>query len=222
MTGLRLILIGVASALTTGLAGCSLIAYAAVAAEEAKRQTKVDVDAEYDGIDGHSFAVFVTADRVILAEHPGVVERFSGVMNERLRVETEATGYIPPVDLLTYMYNNPRWVARPLGEVAKEVGVDRLILVEIRDYRLYEPGNRYVWDGNILASVGVIEADSLAADEFVFSRSIRVRYPGEDENYTSDDSTMTEEVVQTIIESRFLDRVTWLFYDHKEPYAVEY
>jgi hypothetical protein len=38
----------------------------------------------------------------------------------------------------------------------------------------------------------------------------------------AEDAAMTEEVVATVLESRFINRATWLFFDHKEPYAIEY
>ncbi len=220
---LRMILaFGVCCCLASVMSGCSLIAYGAVAAEAAREQTNVTVPAEYVGLDGKSFALVVTADRVLLAEHPYVVQRMTVNMNERIAADSTASGYVPPLDLLSYTYNNPRWVAMPLGEVAADIGVDRLILVEIREYRLHEPGNRYVWDGTIFATVGVIETDHLAPDEFVFSKTVRIQYPDKDSNFTADDPTMTQEVVQTVLESRFLNRVTWLFYDHEEKYRMEY
>lgn len=211
---------GVAFALAS--VGCTLIAWTAVAAETAKEQRIITVEAEYTGLADHSFALIVSADRVLLAEHPYVVQRLTVAMNERLRAESEANGYVPPLNLLTYIYNNPRWVARPLGEVAKDIGVDRLILVELRDYRLTEPGNQYIWDGSIFATVGVIEPDSLAPDEFVFTKTVRIQYPETDKNYTSDDEGLSGEIVQTILESRFVDRVTWLFYDHEERNKMDY
>jgi hypothetical protein len=208
--------------LVAAVAGCTAIAFGAAAIENARAQTNVSVKAEYSGLDGHSFAVLVVADRVTQAENPTLVARFTDRMNERLKDESKATGYIPPMDLLTYTFNNPRWVARPLGQVAEELGVDRLVLVELQEYRLYEPGNRYMWDGTVLGTVGVIEADSPVPDEFVFNKTVRINYPDKDKNYTAEDSNMTAEIVATVLESRFVDRVTWLFYDHKEPYSIEY
>jgi hypothetical protein len=215
--------IGVACGLLAALAGgCTALAFGAVALENARAQSNVNVKAEYSGLDGHSFAVLVRADRVTQAEYPSLVARFTQQANERLKEETLATGYIPPYDLLTYTFNNPRWVARPLGEVAEELGVDRLVLIELHEYRLYEPGNRYVWDGTVVGTVGVIEADSIMPDEFVFSKAIRVDYPDEDKSYMSEDSAMTQEIVATVLESRFINRATWLFFDHKESYSIEY
>jgi hypothetical protein len=204
------------------IAGCTAVAFAAATVQAAKEASNVSVEAEYRGLDGHSFALIVTADRLTQAEFGDMVPRYTIAMNERLKNETLATGYIPPMDLLAYTYNNPRWVARPLGEVAAELGVDRLIVVEIQEYRLNEPGNRYIWDGTVLGSVGVLEVDSLVPDEFVFTKSLRVTFPDRDKNFTSENENMTGAVVASVLESRVVNRVTWLFYDHEEPYSIEY
>lgn len=214
-------LLGLLGVCCVGLAGCTAIAFAAATVQAAKEASNVNVDAEYTGLDGHTFALLVTADRMTQAEFSDVVPRYTIRMNERLKEETLATGYIPPMDLLTYSYNNPRWVARPLGEVAEELGVERLVVVEIQEYRLNEPGNRYIWDGTVLANVGVIETNSLIPDEFVFSKSIRVGFPDKN-NYSSEEENISASLVAQALELRIVNRVTWLFYDHEEPYSIEY
>lgn len=218
-TPISLALLG---ATLAGVSGCTAIAYAAVAAEEARRQSYATVEADYHGLDGKSYAVLVTADRGLQAEFPMIVPRFTTGINERLKEESLASGYVPSADLLRYTYNHPAWVAQPLGEVAAELGVDRLVLVEIQEYRLYEPGNRYIWDGTVFATVGVVEADSLIPDEFVYTNTVRIIYPEKDKNFTSEDTNLNEGIIAQILETRFIDRVSWLFYEHKEKGSIEY
>ena len=107
----------------------------------------------------------------------------------------------------------------PRGELAKELGVERLIVVEVIEYRLTEPGNQYLWDGVAAGTVGVIEADTSISDEFAFEKSVRVTFPDK-QGYGPSDFSRQE--LTTALALRFLDRVTWPFYNHQEPYYPKY
>lgn len=209
----------VAAALALSAQGCWIPALVGVMAESYRHTSTRKVPAEYLGVQGKSFAVVVSADRVLLTEHANLVPYFIANVSERLRQFAGASGYVPPGTMMEYLTNNPRWSAIPYGEICEELEVDRLIVVEITEFRLHEPGNRYLWEGLAQAQVGVVEADGYSPDDFAFRRTLTVRFPDK-KGYTPND--MDQRLVDSALRLRLVDRVSWLFYEHDEPYEPDY
>jgi hypothetical protein len=205
-----------ALAAMTLTSGCQM---AAMMAESYKRTSTRKVEAEYRGLEGKSFCVVIAMDRVIQASQPQLGPQLTNAITERLRAESGATGYIPGPVVLQFQYTNPGWEARTYSELAEDFGVDRIIFVDIFEFRLFETGNSYLWDGLLAGQIGVTEADGSFADNFTFSRDVSVRFPDQ-AGYSPND--FTEAQIRAVLMSRFVDRVTWLFYDHQEPYYPDY
>lgn len=208
-----------AGALVAGGAGCFAVELAAVAAESYKRSSTHEIKAEYRGLEGKTYAVFISADRILQAEHPQLVKSLTMICAERLRLNVDVTGYVPPDTILMYMANNPRWVMMSGKELADEMGVERLVMIEVTEFRLHEPGNSYLWAGRAAATVNVLEADGPINDEYVFRKSVAVAFPDDDGVGPND---MSATIVATRLQTRLVDRATWLFYDHQEPYYPDY
>jgi hypothetical protein len=188
-------------------------------AESYKRGSTHEIEAKYRGLEGKSFAVVVQADRVIQADHPEVIAKLTLDISERLAQEAGATGYVPGPEVLDYQFNHPRWVTMSTGQLAKEFGVDRIVYVDLTEYRLNDPGNQYIWQGVATAMVGVAATDGPLPDEFDFQEQIRVRFPDKDGTGPTD---MTRTLVVSALTKRLTDRVSWLLYDHQEPYYPDY
>lgn len=200
--------------------GCTLFGFAAVMAEEARNQTPIDVDAEYAGLAGKNFAVVVAADRILQGQYPNLVPQLVAALTERLRSSpTGASGYQPAEVVLAYLYQNPSWVAMSRADLARALGVERLIYVDMSEFRLHDPGNQYLWQGVAMAQLGVIEAESDYPDEFMFERMISVKYPDK-ENFGPTDYNATEVTARLL--QRFIDRTTWPFFKHEELRKMEY
>lgn len=201
------------------LSGCQIFGFFAAANAEYQKSKPRDIEAQYGGLRERTFAVVVVADRMVQAGYPGVVEEITARVSENLARHTDRSGWIPPEKLLAFLYSNPRWVAMPRGELAKELNVDRLILIELTEFRLNEPGNQYVWDGAAAGTVAVIEAEGAMPDEFAFQRAVRVTYP-DGTAFTPAD--VTGGAVASVLVQRFTDRASWLFYTHKETGDMAY
>lgn len=190
--------------------------------ESYKRTGTRTVRAEYTGMKDRRWAVVVMADRMIQAEHPDLVVYLTTQITQRLVDNNEgvgAAGYVPADRLLRHLYDHPQWVTKPRGQLAKELGVDRLIVVEVLQYRLNDPGNQYLWAGEATGTVGVIEAESPLPDEFAFERPLRVRFP---DRTGVTQAEMPRAAVNTALALRLADRAAWLFYTHEEPYYPDY
>lgn len=203
----------------TAQSGCVLGTLMGGAIESYKRDSTHEVQAEYTGLAQHSFAVVVAGDRSIEADNPGLMAVLTDRISERLRQNAGATGSIMAAPLLAYLYDNPEWMSRPPAELAKDLGVDRLVLVELQEYRLNDPGNQYLWDGVAAATVNVIETDSPLPDEFAYTSLVQVKFPNKQGIGPAE---MERNVVTSALIGRLVDRVTWLFYAHQEPYYPEY
>lgn len=203
----------------TQLSGCIVGAAVGGMAESYKRTGSTEVEAEYTGLAGRSFAVVVSSDRLIEANNPGISARINQRVNNRLIQNAAPSHAIPSTDLLTVLYNTPQWPALPRGEVAEMLGVERLIVVELVEYALNEPGNKYVWDGTASCIVTVYESDSGFPDDPTFERSIRVTFP--DSSGTMRES-IPEAAVNTELSNRLINRISWLFYTHEEANIIPY
>ena len=216
---IKLLLPVLAALILSQLSGCIVGAAIGGMAESYKRTGTSEVEAEYTGISGHSFAVVVSADRLIEGNNPGIAARINQRVNDRLIQNATPTFAIPSTDLLTVLYNTPQWPALPRGEVAEILGVERLVVVELVEYTLHEPGNKYIWDGSASCVVTVYESDSGFPDDPVFEKALRVSFP---------DSTglmrteIPEAAVTTELSNRLINRISWLFYKHEESNVIPY
>lgn len=206
-------------AVLAGAGGCQIFGFIAAGTSEYQKSRPRDVPGKYGGLAGKSFAVVIAADRVVQSSYPGVIEEVTARVSERLAQNTDAAGWVPPERLLAYLYANPRWVAIPRGELARELEVDRLILIDLTEFRLNEPGNQYVWDGMAAGTVSVIEADAPFPDEPAFQEAVRVSYPDKGGMTPAD---LPGQSVASVLVKRFVDRASWLFYTHKETGDMPY
>ncbi len=205
-----------------GMSGCMVAPLIGGMAESAHRAGSTNVPAQYRGLQGKSFAVVVIADRSVQADFPGIVPTLMERITARLADPANgvgATHYVPASQALPFLNSDPTWTAWEPSRLMAELGVDRLIRVELIEYRVREPGNPYQWNGLGWGALTVYEADSNNPDFEVFRREIRVQFPdSEGQGVHGVSGTL----VASALVKRFVDRATWLFYDHKEPNVITY
>lgn len=197
--------------------GCNLIAFAAMSAQKAIPRT---VEPMYTGLTGKNFAVVAATNRMIEADFPGVVPKVITDVSTRLAGDpVKASGYVPADRVMAYLYSHPNWVARPMSDLAKELGVERLIFIEITEYRLNEPGNSYIWSGVAAGTVQVYESESPLPDDPAFDRMVQVTFP---DGTNTGENDVAGNVVGTELVRRFVERTSWLFYRHDEANDLKY
>jgi hypothetical protein len=210
---------GVAGALAA-MAGCSTIGglIGGMAQSDRLHSTQT-VEAKYPGLAGKSFAVVVAADRSVQADFPQVVGDLTITISEEIRKHAGPSGWVPPRDVLKYQYAHPGWSAMSLDKLAAEFGVQRLIYIDLREYRLNDPGNAYLWAGVASGTVSVLEADEPMSSEFAFQEPISVKFP---DGNGFGPQQIPRETVRDALSRRFADRASWLFFAHEEKYYPEY
>lgn len=199
--------------------GCAIGELAGAMAESSRRQGSTTIEAEYSGLTGKSFAVVVMADRVIQADHAAVVARLTRDIADRLAKFAGGSAFVPGEDVLRYTFNYPRWSTMPPSELARALGVERLVVVELTEYRLNDPGNQYLWQGVAAGSVSVYEAESVVPDEQAYHKALQVKFPDRGGYGPAD---LPRAAVNTELSRRFIDRASWLFYRHDEKNIIEY
>ncbi|MBS0186865.1 MAG: hypothetical protein JSS51_02280 [Planctomycetes bacterium] len=205
------------------LGGCAIPALIGGMTESYRRSSTKTVKPDTNVLEGKSFAVLVTADRAIEDAAPGItamlLTRITAILADT-RNDAGTTGVVPPPMVIQYMYDHPGWRARSMEDLAKDLGgVQRLVFVELTEFRTTEPGNKYIYDGVAAGSIAVVEADSKLADYYSFERSILVKYPDEQGRRPEE---IPEAAVRTELMRRFVDRATWPFITHQEPYYPKY
>jgi len=200
--------------------GCVIGALIGGMAQSYKETASHSVDAEYTGLDSKSFAVVVAADRSIESDFPGLVAEITRRVDERLTQFANASGHVPPLEVLSYLYNDPSWQAKTREELAASLGKpDRIVFIDFTEFRLNDPGNAYLWDGLAAGTVGVHEMDGVIPEEFAFERAIRVKFPDKTGQGPTD---YNRDQVIGVLLKRFVDRTTWLFYKHEEKITPDY
>lgn len=201
------------------MGGCFIPALIGGMAESYAETANHTVEAEYTGLQGKTFAIVVTADRSIEASFPALVPAVTQRMFDYFYKSGTGTGGIAPAQSLAFLYNNPRWLIRPRSELAKELGVDRIVDVEIQEFRLNDPGNSYLWEGVAMGTVGVIELESPTPDLYTFEKHVMVKFP---DKSGMGPNELKGAVVRTELMRRFVDRCAWPFFTHEEKMRPDY
>lgn len=199
-----------AAALSLG-SGCSLIAAGAAAIE---REKKIEVPAEYTDLVNRTVAVVVQADMSTLYEHPTVAAAIATNVAGRLQTNVEGIRVRNPRDVALWQYQTPGWASLPYGDIAKQLDVERVVYIDLYEYRLNPIGNRYLWEGVCSANVGIIERDGLDPDSFADTFNIVAKFP----TVTAvSREAASQSQIETGLMMRFIEETCWLFYMHIAP-----
>ena len=199
--------------LTLPLAGCEGLGFiAGIFKNDAIRYKSVD--AAYEGLSDRRVAVLVAADDYALFRFPQSTVRISHAVSQQLADHLTGLRLSKPDELDAFQKRNPYWTTRRYSTLMQELGVDRLVLIDVNEYRTNEPGNEAIWQGVIDAYVSVYEADAADPDNRVFEQQVRTAYP--DASRFGEVKGSEQSVEQGMLDL-FSRDVAWLFYDHKEP-----
>ncbi|MEO0474842.1 MAG: hypothetical protein AAF085_02565 [Planctomycetota bacterium] len=188
------------------LAGCN--------GGRALNETVIDVQAQYTDLTNRSVAVVVSMSDFAEFNYPKAKSAITDEMVRRIKTNVPGVTLTSPREVLAWQKENPYWATRPPSMLVKQLNVERLVLVEVGEYRTHEPGDKFVLRGVISASVNVVEAEASDPDNFGASFTKNVMYPEPSESVVGrvgDDEALIE--VRTQI--RFCESAAGLFYDHQ-------
>ncbi len=201
-------------AMSTLLTGCTVAKLAGAMGGAEEAQKLIEVMPRYTGLENHTVAVVVEADYVTTFERPSLVQTVASGVTFRIAKWVPNVQVLDPTVVLNWQFSKPQWNTLPYGEIAAQLNVDRVVFVEILEYRLNPPGNQWVWEGNAVARVGVIERGGLDADTFSDTYDISAKYP-DVQGVTRESATQTQ--IETGLLYEFVKHAAWLFHLHYEP-----
>jgi len=157
--------------------GCEAVGYVAGAIDS---ERDVEFVAKYDGLNGKRIAVLVNAPLDAQYEHPTAVPGLCDYISAGLKETSNDSQILPPNYAVAYQANHVYWPTMDTEALAKALGVDRLVIIELVEYRLQASGNSYLWDGVIVGDINIFEADGADPTAPVFSERVKARYPSVD------------------------------------------
>lgn len=209
----------IAVVLTVSLAllmgGCNILGFFGAIEAERRRTGTMEVEGIYDGLQGQTVAVVVDVSREVEMTSPRVPGAILTEVIARLEANAGAKSIVPAVEVQRLMYDDPGLLDRTYDEVARRFGVDRLVVIQLDEFRLAEPGNQYVWNGQAAGNLLVVEADSYIEDDVRLEQYVNVKYPFKP-NTTIDE--LPADAVALELLRRFANRASWYFYTHRERY----
>lgn len=157
------------------LSGCEIFGY--VAQGVAPKQGAVLVKAEYHGLENQKVAVLVDANQQLLFEQPLAQLEVGDAMSRKLAGNVPGITVVDARQVVDFQNRNIYWTTVPYSQIAQRLGVTRLVLIELTDYRLHEPGNVNIWRGVISGNIAVAEADGGRPDDLTYDTTVSVAYP---------------------------------------------
>lgn len=175
---------------------------------------KIDVKAQYLDLNNRSVAVVVSMSDYTEFKHPQAKERIAEEIARLIQANVPGATLTNPSQIVAWQQDNPYWATRPPSMMVTQLKVERLVLVEIGEYRTHEPGDKHILRGVISASVNIVEADAADPDNFGASFTKNVMYPEPGESKigrVGDD----EQAIELRTQIRFCEMTAGLFYDHQ-------
>jgi len=208
------IVVVMAVTMVIGLSGCQLPGLIGAIAQNEEYQSKKEVLARYSGLEDQLVAVIVNADLAVQYDYPQAVPGLTYGISGALAEHVPGISVVHPDLVAQWQWRTPNWSALPYGDLTEQLNVDRVVYVDLLEYRLTPPGNRFNWEGLAQAQVSVLERDGLDPDTFVDSYTITAEFPNISE-LTQYEATADQ--ISRGLQQTFVQKTAWLFFDHIEP-----
>lgn len=196
------------------LLGVWLLVAVGCGPERSVTEKVIDVKGQYKDLSNRSVAVVVSMSDYAQFNHPAAKAKITGEIAGRIQANVPGVTLTNPEEILAWQRENPYWATRPPSMMIQQLKVERLILVEIGEYRTHEPGDKHVLRGIISASINVVEAEAEDPDNFGASFTQNVMYPEPGESKIGRIG-VDEASIETLTQVRFCKGAAGLFYDHQ-------
>ncbi len=137
----------------------------------------VKVQAAYQGLAYQRVAVLAAADDRTLFHSPKAQANVCRAITTELCANVPGVQVTNPREIVAFQKDNPYWATQRPSQLIKEMNVDRLVLVDLVEYRTHEPGNSNVWQGVVTGNISVHEAGAKDPDNPSFYQTISARFP---------------------------------------------
>ncbi|XAM00489.1 hypothetical protein OT109_03675 [Phycisphaeraceae bacterium D3-23] len=172
-----------------------------------------DREAQYLGLNDKSVAVIIAMSDQTQYKFPDARQQLAREITRRIAISVPGVDVVNPDTIIRWQGENPYWNARPPSKLIEALNVDRVVMVEIGEYRMTDPGDTNIKRGVISGNINVIEADALDPDNYAFTQTIRLSFPDEFRTRVGLAAASLDDI-RTITVSRFTEDTAGLFYDH--------
>lgn len=196
---------------TLALGGCEGVAY--VADSLGMGSMPVNVKAEYKGLENQSVAVLVSADLSTLNSYPACILEVCTAVSEGLAKAIPTVRVVRAQEVVDFQEREIYWHTYPYSKLAKRLGVTRIMLIDLVEFRSHEPGNQYVFKAVIQGKIGLAETDSTKPDDRAYETVVQAEFPP---GKGPASVRQNEDTVKMAALHLFQQSVVYRFYDHKE------
>ena len=193
--------------ITTFESGCGILGFIGHGKQAMEDQMLIEKPEEYS-LEGYKVAVVIDTDLAIHYEHPGVSTAIAGAVAARIAKNVPNVEVVRPDEVARWQFETKQWSAMPSTDIAKSLGVDRVVFIDLQNYSLTPPGNAWLWEGRCSAMVGIIEADSYEHDGFADSYEITAEFPKRPSVLSREEEK--ESTIQQGLLSEFIKKTSWL------------
>jgi len=182
------------------------------------------VPAAYTGLQGSTVAVMVWTDPAIAVDWPAMsIDVGAGIRKKLLAgqkddkpKELEGTTFpVTPQSIARFQMDHPEFERAPINDIASQVGVQRLIYVEVVGFQTRSDMaiNTDLYRGQMSANVKVIEYENGKA-KTAFEDKVSVAFP---KNAPADGvSNLGDDRTYVGTVDAFTTQAAWRFYKHEE------
>ncbi len=189
--------------------GCRLLAVPFFAF--GRDQTK-KIPAEYPYLDGKRVALVVWAEDFTQFEYPHVRLEVSEHVRIALESGVRDVNVVPNREVIDYQNREPRWEAEDPATLGKQLGAQRLIMIELTQYTTREPGSLHLYRGHMGANVKVYDTE-YANSAPTYKTSLEVAYPPDAISaYGTAEPAIRRGMMET-----FAVQLAGKFYERQEP-----
>ncbi len=218
---MRLLQILVLLVLWSCMSGCAMFAFGGAVRQSFEDQKLVETQPQYS-LDGLRVAIVINTDLSVHYQHPGIANLIAeGIVARLAKASSEGTRGVQNIRILDpglvarWQFETPQWSAMPTNELIQSLGVDRVIYIDLHEYRLTPPGNQWLWEGLCDATIGIIEDDGYEQDGFTDVYAITATFPIRPSVLARQEADEAD-IARGLL-TEFMKQTAWLFYFHLEP-----
>lgn len=209
----RAIVLTLAGLTVTTVGGCIFAGIASAVGANIEKEKEIEVLAKYRGLENKSVAILAHTDMRTAYEYPTAIPNIVGNVANGIQKNVGGARVLDPRHCVAWMHQNPNWPTSPLADLASELDVDRVVVVDLFEYRLNPEGNSFLWEGVAAANIGITERDGIDPDSYAEELQVISKFP-DMEGIGREQAGARE--IELGLQKTFVDEVSQLFYDHIE------
>jgi hypothetical protein len=153
-----------------------LLAAVVLAGCGGERTRTYRVDARYRGLEAQRVAVLIAVPDTAMARQPDLAAHLVAATAAAIAGQV-AADVVDPAVSIAYQQREALWSLQPANLLYEPLGADRLVVVDLTEYRLRDADHNYLWLGMAAAHVSVYEADARDPANPRFAATISAQFP---------------------------------------------